>query len=319
MKYKEKAMTTIKTATRLNAYLPHYNNDINQVFKELKRVGINYVDINFPQQTIGIPATKMKQMLQQNDLCPNGMEMRFEDHYLNGDLSNLDDRIYRDAIEMCKKAADYCHAIGGTMINIWSAHDGFDYSFQIDYLKVWQRIVKACQEIADYAPDIKFSIEYKPYEPRAYAFVDSMGILGMMLKDINRPNFGVLLDYCHMLMKHENPAMGAALFASQKELFGVHINDGYGVHDDGLMVGTVTPFKTLEFLYYMKKYDFNGMYYFDTAPVIENPSQETAKNIEMLKYLLKLLDRIGMDHIETIIQENDAIKARELLLEFMKN
>lgn len=312
-------MNKIKTATRLNAYLPHYDNDIEKVFSELKKVGINYVDINFPQQTIGIPAKKMKKMLDSNGLRPNGMEMRFEDHYINGDLGNLDDKIYRDAIEMCKQAADYCHKIGGTMINIWSAHDGFDYSFQIDYLKVWNRIVKACQEIADYAPDIKFSIEYKPYEPRAYAFVDSMGTLGMMLRDIDRKNFGVLLDYCHMLMKHENPAMASELFASRGELFGVHINDGYGVHDDGLMVGTVTPFKTLEFLYYMKKYDFDGMYYFDTAPVIEDPSQETLKNIEMLKYLLNLLDQVGMEKIEKVINENDAIKARDLLLEFLKN
>ena len=61
------------------------------------------------------------------------------------------------------------------------------------------------------------------------------------------------------------------------------------------------------------------MYYFDTAPVIEDPSQETIKNIEMLKYLLNLLDRVGMDKIDKVINENDAIKARDLLLDFMKN
>lgn len=312
-------MSEIKMATRLNAYLPHYDRDFDKVFDQLEKVGINYVDINFLQQTNGISPEEMKAMLKKHNLKPNGMEMRFEDHYVNGDLGNMDDKIRQDAIQMCKDAADYCRAIGGHHINIWSAHDGFDYSFQIDYMKVWRRIVEACQEVADYAPDIKWSIEYKPYEPRGYAFVDSMGTLGMMLNDINRENFGVLLDYCHMLMKHENPAMAAELYASQGKLFGVHINDGYGVHDDGLMVGTVTPFKTLEFLYYMKKYNFNNMYYFDTMPIIEDPTQETKKNIEMLKYLLGLLDKVGMKHIQEIIDENDAIKARDLLMEFLQD
>lgn len=36
-----------------------------------------------------------------------------------------------------------------------------------------------------------------------------MGVTGMMLNDINRDNIGVTLDYCHMLMKHENPAFAA--------------------------------------------------------------------------------------------------------------
>ncbi|WP_233551944.1 MULTISPECIES: sugar phosphate isomerase/epimerase [unclassified Lactobacillus] len=308
----------LKLATRLNAYLPHYNNDLEKVFEQLEKVGINYVDINFPQQTLGITPEHMKEMLDKHNLQPNGMEMRFETHYLTGDLGNPDEKLYQDAIKMCKEAADYCHAIGGSMINIWSAHDGFDYSFQIDYVEYWNRIVKACQEVADYAPDIRWSIEYKPYEPRGYAFVDSMGIVEMMLHDINRKNFGVLLDYCHMLMKHENPAMGTALFCSRKQLFGVHLNDGYGVHDDGLMVGTVTPFKTLEFLYYMKKYNFDGMIYFDTEPVREDPSDETKSNIEMLKYLLDLLDQIGMDKIQQVIDSNDGVKARNLMLEFLQ-
>lgn len=311
-------MEEIKTATRLNAYLPHYDHDIERVFEQLEKVRINHVDINFPQQTAGTPAEKMKEMLDAHHLKVNGMEMRFDNHYINGDLGNLDDKIRQEGIDMTKAAVDYCRIVKGNMINIWSAHDGFDYSFQIDYVKVWDRIVKACQEVADYAPDMKFSIEYKPYEPRSYAFVDSMGILGMMLNDINRDNFGVLLDYCHMLMKHENPAMGAQLFGSRGKLYGVHLDDGYGVHDDELMIGMATPIKMLEFLYYIKKYNFDGMFYFDTASVIEDPTQETSKNLRMLNYMLNLIDEVGMDHIQEVIESNNALKVNDLLMEFFK-
>lgn len=39
-------------------------------------------------------------------------------------------------------------------------------------------IVHAFQEVCDYAPDLQISIEYKPYEERSYAFIDSMGVTG---------------------------------------------------------------------------------------------------------------------------------------------
>ena len=50
-----------------------------------------------------------------------------------------------------------------------------------------------------------------------------------MVNEINRENIGITLDYCHMLMKHENPAYWASILASRGKLFGVHLNDGYGV------------------------------------------------------------------------------------------
>ena len=43
-----------------------------------------------------------------------------------------------------------------------------------------------------------------------------MGVTGMMLNDIDRDNIGVTLDYCHMLMKHENPAFCCRYFWKSK-------------------------------------------------------------------------------------------------------
>ncbi|RAM12037.1 sugar phosphate isomerase/epimerase, partial [Listeria ivanovii] len=172
-------------------------------------------------------------------------------------------------------------------------------------------------EIADYAPDLKISIEYKPFQPRAYAFIDSMGLTGMMLNEINRDNVGVTLDYCHMLMKHENPAFGAEIFGSRGKLYGVHLNDGYGLNDDGLMIGSATPFKTLEFLYYVKKYNYDGVIYFDTFPIIEDAAKECEQNIQMITRLNVIIDNLGLVYIQKIIDENDAIEANKLMLEFL--
>lgn len=307
----------MKLATRINSFLPVNDNNLEEVFKRFKELGLGYVDLNYGEHTIFEPS-KMKKILAENNLKLNGVALRFKEAYVNGDLGNTDTELAKLALDECKKACDYCRAAGGKVVTIWMAHDGFDYSFQVNYVKTWKQLVAAFQEIADYAPDLKISIEYKPYQPRAYAYVDSMGITGMMVKEINRKNIGVTLDYCHMLMKHENPAFAADIFGAQGKMFGVHINDGYGVNDDGLMIGTASPFKTLEFLYYLKKHNYDEVFYFDTFPVIEGASDECQANINMITRMNDLIDQVGVEKISEIIAKNDAIEAQKLMFSFLK-
>jgi L-rhamnose isomerase len=54
-------------------------------------------------------------------------------------------------------------------MTLWMGQDGYDYCFQADYKKIWDDAVSAVREIAEYAPDVDISIEYKPNEPRAYS------------------------------------------------------------------------------------------------------------------------------------------------------
>lgn len=308
----------MKLATRINSFLRIEDYELEKVLSDFKEIGLAYVDLNYPEHVIGYEPEVMKGLLEKNDLKLNGVALRFRDEFINGELGNSDPKIANAALQLCKDAADYCRKVGGKVVTIWLGFDGFDYSFQINYKKVWDQLVYAYQEIADYAPDLYISIEYKPFQPRAYAFIEGMGVTGMMLNDVNRENLGVTLDYCHMLMKHENPAFATDIFGSQKKLFGVHLNDGYGLNDDGLMVGTSTPFKTLEMLYYLKKHNYDGVIYFDTFPIIEGASKECERNIEMINYMEKLIDDLGLDYIQTIIDKNDAVKASRLMMEFFK-
>ncbi|BDR55923.1 sugar phosphate isomerase/epimerase family protein [Xylocopilactobacillus apis] len=304
----------MKLATRINSFLPQSKNDLNTVFEKLNHIGINYVDLNYPEHIEKFSPEDVSTMLSENNLKLNGLALRFKDDYINGELGNAEDSIAKSAVDLCRRAIDFCRQANGKVVTIWLAHDGFDYSFQINYEKVWNQLKKSFADIADYAtPDIKISIEYKPFQPRAYAFIDGMGITGMMLDELNRPNLGVTLDYCHMLMKHENPAFAADIFGKRGQLFGVHLNDGYGLNDDGLMIGTATPVKTFEFLYYLKKNDYDNVIYFDTFPVIENAEEECVQNIKTIKEFDKKITETGVAKIQQIIDQNDAIKANELV------
>lgn len=307
----------MKLATRINSFLPKFNNSVEEVLQEFNQLGLTHVDFNYPEHVIDISATKMKEIVQENNLLVNGVALRFRDEFINGELGNADSAISDRAVELCKEACDYCLDIGGEVVTIWLGFDGFDYSFQIDYEKVWNQIKDCLIQIADYAPDLKISIEYKPFQPRAYAFLDSFGVSLSMIHEVGRENLGITLDYCHMLMKHENPAYGASILGSRKKLFGVHLNDGYGLNDDGLMIGTNSLIKTIEFIYYTKLHSYEHAFYFDTFPVIEDPIAECKRNIKMIKKIDSVIDKLGMDYISGVIKENSGVKVSDLVLEIL--
>ena len=196
----------------------------------------------------------MKALLDAHGLKLNGTAPRFRGDFINGELGNADPVVADKALQLCREACDYCRAAGGDTVTICLCLDGFAiFSFQIDYTRVWNQLVGAYRAVCDYAPDLKISIEYKPFEERSYAFIDSMGITGMMfLPRLIAPNLGVTLDYCHMLMKHENPAMACDIFGGRGKLFGVHLNDGWRCHGRRPHDRHRKSMKTLEFIYYLK-------------------------------------------------------------------
>ncbi len=305
----------MKRATRINSFLPHFDHDVLKVLPEFSRIGLTHVDLNYPEHTDGIPAERMRAALDEANLKANGVALRFRgDTYLKGELGNADPAIAAQALQLCKDACDYCRAIGGRVVTIWLGFDGFDYSFQIRYAQVWEQQRRAFQEICDYAPDLQISIEYKPFEERSHAFIDSFGTVFAMILDAERPNLGATLDFCHMLMKHDNPAMAADILGARGKLFGIHLNDGYGRKDDGLMIGTANLTKTLEFLYYVRKHDYQNAIYFDTFPIREQGIAEAERNVAMLTRLEQVIDELGMDYLDEQVAKNDGLVCSDIVL-----
>lgn len=305
----------LKLATRINSFLPHFDNDVKRVLADFHRIGLTHVDFNYPEHVEGIPAEEMRQVLADCDLEANGVALRFRgEKYLNGELGNSDPKVAQDALDLCREACDYCRAIGGHVVTIWLGFDGFDYSFQINYAKVWEQQRRAFQAVCDYAPDLQISIEYKPFEERSYAFIDSFGTVFSMIQDVDRPNLGATLDFCHMLMKHDNPAMAADILGARGKLYGIHLNDGYGRKDDGLMIATANLTKTLEFLYYVKKHGYDNAIYFDTFPIREQGIEEAERNVKMITRLDQIVDELGVEHLDELVAQNDGLNCSDIIL-----
>ena len=78
--------------------------------------------------------------------------------------------------------------------------------------------------------------------------------------------------------------MAAALVGRRSRMLGLHINDGYGKRDDGLMVGSVHTVQTIELLRQLRRDGFAGTIYFDTFPDGSgiDPVAETAADVDAI-------------------------------------
>ena len=124
------------------------------------------------------------------------------------------------------------------MLTIWPGQDGIDHPFQADYARLWDAEVDGLRQVAEHAPDFPVSIEYKPSEPRSIMILPNVSATLLAIAETGAPNLGVTLDFGHVLEADTSPAMAAALVGRRSRLLGLHLNDGYGQRDDGLMVGT---------------------------------------------------------------------------------
>ena len=162
---------------------------------------------------------------------------------------------------------------------------------------MWDDTLTAIAEVADHNPQIDIAVEYKPNEPRAFALMPDMASTLLALKDVGRANTGVTLDFAHVLYAGEMPAQAAEMAARHSRILGVHLNDGYGKRDDGLMAGTVHPVQVVELFVALARLGYDGVIYFDTFPDLSglNPAHEAETNIRLTDRLRVIAAGLAAD------------------------
>lgn len=307
-----------RLATRLNSFRNHgamRGASVLDILRTVARVpGITAVEMNYPQHLWDLSETDLADVLTETGLALTALSLRFEGQdFLDGAFTSPREATRERAIRLAQDAVELAGRLEVPHVNLWMAYDGFDYPFQVDYERLWNDEIDGFRRVAAHDPAMRVSVEYKPVEPRRTALIQGMGEALLAVRDVGLPNFGVQIDFCHSLMAREQPAFAAALALRAGRLFGVHLNDGYGQVDDGLLVGSVHPWQTLELLAMLRRYDYRGTIYFDTFPVREDPAGESAANVARVQRLEALLDRLDMDELTALQARHDALGARALL------
>jgi len=277
--------------------------------------GLGCVDFNYPQH-FGDYWTPIeaKKALDEVGLAAGAVCLRYPSKFARGAMNHPDAEMRREAIEITKQAAEAARTLGCNEVVVWSAYDGYDYPFQVNYQEKWNQIVSAFQECCDAFPDIKWSLEFKPTDENTRFFtVPSTGAAMLLVKEIDRPNMGLTLDMGHMLMAGENPAQSISMVGER--LFGIQLNDGYTrlAAEDGMMFGSIHPSIALEAMYQLREINFSGHMYFDTFPQRTDPVKEAEYNIRQVKKYWMAVNNMDSNEIERIAREHDAIDALELV------
>lgn len=312
-------MTVRSFSTRLNSfgiglgkkYPDETWTTVKLIAEAAKVKGLTSLELNYPEHFVKNSVEEVKAALGATKLNVKGIQLRWPaPKFSNGGFANDDEAIRREAIDLVKGASDVARQFGTDHVLLWPAHDGYEYPMQMDYVASWNWFRDALIELADENPDLRYSIEYKPAEPRGRTLLNTTGAVLKMISDVNRKNVGVTLDFGHLLMAGENPAQSAALCLKDGNMFGLQLNDSHGAADDGLLVGSIHLPETIELAYYLIRENYTGTYYFDTDPVRENPIRECEMNIERMNHILDKAEKLAK-----FSPTGDALASSELLWE----
>jgi xylose isomerase len=318
----------MKYASRLNSFAARperywksttYRPSTLELIERASQVrGLSAVDLNFPDHFNDAEPKETISFARDRGLTINGIAMRYysDPGFKLGAFTHTDSKVRRAAIDLTKSAMDVLEETDADILTIWLGQDGWEYPFHVDYETIWEAETEAIREVADHNPRIKVSIEYKPSEPRAFSLLSNLATTLLAIKKVNRPNLGVTLDFAHVLYAGESPAFAAAMIQWESHLLGIHLNDGYGRRDDGLMVGAVNMVQTLELLFQIIRKGFDGVIYFDTFPDVTglDPVQECENNIAMVNALWRVATRLtSQTDLLQAINRQDAIASQDLI------
>lgn len=307
---------TPKYAARLNAFKLGLTapTAADLVARIAEVPGIGAVDLNYPDHFAHHSPAEMARVLEGHGLALNGLAMRYytDPGFRLGAFTHPSRVVRQAAVDITRRGLDALAEMGGKVMTLWMGQDGVDYAFQGDYTAMWETTLDCLAQVCDHNPRLDISLEYKPNEPRAFSLMPNLATNLLALKEVNRANTGITLDFCHVLFAGEIPAQSAQLAARHSRILGVHLNDGYGKRDDGLMVGAVHPMQTVELFLELDRAGFDGVIYFDTFPDHAglNPQAEAAANVEMTDRLRAAARRLaGLPALAAARESQDAAAA----------
>ena len=281
--------------------------------------GLTDVELNHPTQIGDDPAGQARRV-RELGLEVHGLAMRYygDPAYRLGAFTNPDAAVRRRAIELTLRAVDAARAMGARRLTIWPGQDGWETAFQADHAALWAWEVEAIAAVAAHDPLCEVSLEYKPDEPRARAVLPDAATTLLAIVEVGAPNLGVTLDFAHSLYAGEDPARAAVLIHRHSRLMGVHLNDGHGRRDDGLMVGAVHLGATVDLLGRLLAMRHEGALYFDTFPDATglDPVAEAEANVETTRALIAVARRVEDDpRMARARAAQDAVAAQRLAME----
>lgn len=283
--------------------------DLDAKFDLLSRMdGYDGVEIVFPYEVKD--HEKTKEVLEKYHLkvAAVNVNVKAEPEFRNGGVTSTDKATRDKAVAFIKDAKTFAENVGADKVTCCPLGDGYEFSFQYDYADAWKNLIETFGQAADFKKEIPLFIEYKPSETRGKCFIDTASKALCLLNDIKSSSMGITLDFGHSIYGNENPAEAVALLASSPYPYYIHVNDNDGRWDWDYFCGTKHFLEYIEFIYYLKKYDYQDYLTSDTSPTRWDIKGTFEANSRLTNKIWKLLDQVDNGRIEKLMAKGDYLE-----------
>ena len=230
-----------------------------------------------------------------------------------GAFTSRDPKVRRKAVEVTKEMIDILEELDGELINLWPGQDGYDYPFQGNFDEAYSWLVEGIKECADYKPDVRIALEYKPKEPRNFSYLARSSDTLLTALETGCQNVGVTIDVGHAFVAGENASEAIYRLMKAGKLYHMHFNDNYKSWDDDMIVGSIHTVEFIEILFWLKKTDYSGWISMDQYPYREDGREALNESIRWLEALRSRMDMYGIEKIEGLLRRGEATEiVREL-------
>jgi xylose isomerase len=275
--------------------------------------GYDGVELVYPYEVNDPVVTKKLLHKYRLNFAAVNVNVKAEPEFRNGGLTSHDKDTRAKAVRFIREAKDFAAAAGADKVTCCPLGDGYEFSFQYDYARTWRYLVEAFGEAGSYKPEIPLFIEYKPSETRGRCFVDSASKSLCLLNDIQCRDIGITLDFGHSMYGNENPAEALVMLAESPYKYYIHINDNDGKWDWDYFCGTKHFLEYVEFLYYLKKYNYQDYLTSDTSPTRWDIRGTFEANSRMTNKIWALLDRIDTGELVNLMSQDDYLKTWQFI------
>ena len=277
--------------------------------------GCSGLEVVYPQNFTD--PVKVKTLLDRYGLSVStvNLNIKSDDKFRYGSFSSPDARVRKEAAEMLKISMDAAAVLGCNMVTTAPLSDGFDYPFELDYIRAFEDAADAIREAAGHRADVKVSLEYKLSEPRVHCLLSNAGKTASFCEKVNMPNVGVTLDTGHALQCAESPADSLAFLHSVGRLFYIHINDNYRNWDWDLVPATINLWEFIEFALYMNRVNYGGWITADVFPQRHDPIAIMEKTFEWMDGVFALAEKLDEKKLADMQNSNRSMDILDYLRE----
>lgn len=244
------------------------------------------------------------------------------DEFVQGSFINPDKSVRKKAVKLACNAVNIAKKAGAHLI-IWPGAEGYNYPFQVDYVKTWKRFIDNVGEVVDYAAKkkVKVFLEHKNSEPAMKILMRNIGmtlytIQRMKDEGVDTSRLMVNMDFQHLIMNGEPLAEYAALLMDGKKLGHLHANSGWGTFDDDNMTGSLNFMETIAIAKELQrgKYGSRGERIgYDLYPYTEDAARAAIQSVKQWEFISDLAAAIDDTAFDAARANRDAVACYQLV------